>query len=129
MSTIFTKIINREISASIVYEDDNHLAFLDIVPFSKGHTLVIPKKEYAKFVDMPEDEYLELQRIVQKIAKNMNTQLKSNIGSVIYGEDVQHVHIHLFPITDELKVFEFSKTNSYLDDDERENYKNKLKLS
>ncbi len=129
MSTIFTKIINREIPALIVYEDDNHLAFLDIVPFSKGHTLVIPKKEYAKFVDMPEDEYLELQRIVQKIAKNMNTQLKSNIGSVIYGEDVQHVHIHLFPITDELKVFEFSKTNSYLDDDERENYKNKLKLS
>lgn len=129
MSSIYTKIINREIPSSIIYEDDSHIAILDIGPFSKGHTLVIPKKEYVKFYDMPEDEYVELQRIVQKVAKNMKEKLNCNIGSVIYGEDVQHVHIHLFPINNEVKVFDFSKTNSYLDDEERENYKNKLGLN
>ena len=128
MSTIFTKIINREIPASIVYEDESHIAFLDISPFTKGHTLVIPKKEYQRFTDMPENEYCELQRIVQKLSKHYKEIFSCNIGSVIYGEDVPHAHIHVFPITKDINVFNFSNTQSY-EESEMEEFKNKLKLN
>ena len=128
MTTIFTKIINREIPASIIYEDENYLAFLDINPFSKGHTLVIPKKEYANFVDMPQDEYCKLQQVVQKVAQHMREKLCVNIASMIYGEDVAHVHIHLFPITDEIGIFNFSKTQKY-EEGEMGEYKKKLYLN
>ena len=128
MSTIFTKIINKEIPASIVYEDESHIAFLDIMPFTKGHTLVIPKKEYQRFTDMPENEYTELQRVVHKLSKHYKEIFSCNIGSVIYGEDVPHVHIHIFPIKEDIKVFNFSNTQSYLDG-EMEEFKNKLKLN
>ncbi|MCH8519581.1 MAG: HIT domain-containing protein [Nanoarchaeota archaeon] len=127
MSTIFTKIINREIPASIVYEDESHIAFLDISPFTKGHTLIVPKKEYSRFTHMPENEYCELQRVVQKLSKHYREIFNSNIGSVIYGEDVPHVHIHIFPITTDIEVFNFSKTKSY-GDGEMEEFKNKLML-
>jgi histidine triad (HIT) family protein len=70
MSSIFTKIIQREIPATIIYEDENHIAFLDIQPFEKGHTLVVPKTEYETIMDMPEDVYLDLQKVVLKIAKH-----------------------------------------------------------
>lgn len=128
MASIYTKIINREIPASIIYEDENHIAFLDIAPFVKGHTLIVPKKEYAKFYDMPENEYCELQKVVHKLSKHYFEIFKCNIGSVIYGEDIQHVHIHIFPINSDVKVFDFSKTYSY-EEGEAEEFRDKLKLN
>ena len=74
--TIFDKIISGEIPASKVYEDDNFLAFLDIMPFEKGHTLVVPKKRYATIFDIPEEEYLKLQKIVHKIAGQIRKKLR-----------------------------------------------------
>ena len=125
--TIFEKIVAREVPSDIVYEDENHLAFLSIDPFVKGHTLVIPKKAYENITDMPQEEYLALQGVVHKLIKHYREIFECKIGSVIYGLDVMHVHIHIFPITDELDVFNFSRTKKYLKH-EKENYAKRLKL-
>ena len=126
---IFEKIIDREIPADIVYEDENHLAFLDITPFSKGHTLVIPKKNYENISDMPENEYLELQKVVLKLTKHYREILKCKIGQLIYGLDVSHVHIHIFPLTKDIESFKsLSKTKTYLKD-EKELYSKRLKYN
>jgi len=125
--TIFRKIIKREIPASIIYEDDKTIAILDINPFEKGHVLVIPKNPYEKVANMPENEYLELQKVVLKITKNMKKVLNANIASLVYGEEIAHVHIHLFPITPNLNIFNFKNTQKYLPN-EAENYLNKLKI-
>ncbi len=103
MSTIFTKIINREIPAEILYETDNAIAILDVMPIHYGHALVIPKKEYKNFLDVPEAELGELMIIAQKIAhslvKTFNLEgfnFFSNNGEVA-GQSVFHFHIHITP--------------------------------
>lgn len=128
--TIFEKIANHTIPAKIVYEDSKHIAFLDISPFEKGHTLVIPKKKYERITDMPDEEYINLQKIAIKIAKNMKKVLGKNIGTLVYGEDVPHVHIHLFPITKDLNL---TNTNlkpkiKYLKNED-DMYQKKLKIN
>jgi histidine triad (HIT) family protein len=95
-SCIFCKIVNKEISAEIVFENDNFLAFLDIHPQSPGHTLVIPKKHYRWVWDVPESsEYFE---VAKKIAlaerKAFGVEL---IQGKIYGEEVPHAHFWVFP--------------------------------
>ena len=110
-SCIFCKIINKEIPADIIYEDDNFLAFLDINPQSPGHTQVIPKKHYRWVWDVPNTaEYFE---IAKKIAlaqrKAFNTDF---ILSRIVGDEVPHAHIWVFPNRDILgdkKDFEGNK--------------------
>ena len=69
MSTIFTKIINREIPAEILYETDNVISIIDIMPIHYGHALIIPKKEYKDFLAVPDSELGELLSITQKVAK------------------------------------------------------------
>lgn len=117
-SCIFCKIINKEIPADIIYEDDNFLAFLDINPQSPGHTQIIPKKHYRWVWDVPNTaEYFE---IAKKIAlaqrKAFNTDF---ILSRIVGDEVPHAHIWVFPNRDILgdkKDFEGNKNKikSYL---------------
>jgi len=127
VQTIFEKIVKREIPAHIVYEDEKHLAFLDIAPLVKGHTLIIPKKCYENITDMSEEDYVELQKIVLKLVKHYREIFKVKIGTLVYGLDVPHVHIQIFPITEELDVFDFSRTKKYLDN-EAENYVSKLRF-
>ena len=74
MSSIFTKIINGEIPAHKVYEDDQILAFLDINPSSKGHTLVIPKVEIDHFDDLPDAVYQRLMMVSKRIAKQIKAK-------------------------------------------------------
>lgn len=88
MSTLFTKIIQREIPATIIYEDIDHIAILDINPFEKGHTLVIPKKEYETIFDMPEEAYLELQKVVFKIAKHYERTLGCGINILQNNKEI-----------------------------------------
>jgi len=126
--TIFAKIIKGEIPSYKVYEDENHFAFLDIGPFAKGHTLVIPKKEYDNISDMPEGEYIELQKVVLKLVKHYRKIYNCKIGTLVFGLDISHVHIHVFPINDELEIFDFNKLHKYLDG-EAENFMNRLKLN
>lgn len=103
MSTIFTKIINREIPAEILYETDNVISIIDIMPIHYGHALVIPKKEYKHFLDVPESEVGELLVVAQKVAKALvktfhlqGYNFFSNNGEVA-GQSVFHFHIHITP--------------------------------
>ncbi len=102
MSTIFTKIIDREIPAEILYESGSVIAIIDIMPIHYGHALIIPKKEYKTFLDVPESELGELMIVTQKIAKALVTAFNlegfnfANNGEVA-GQSVYHFHIHVTP--------------------------------
>ncbi|MBW3010935.1 HIT domain-containing protein [Candidatus Woesearchaeota archaeon] len=95
---IFCKIIAGEIKTDFIHEDEKYIAFMDIEPVAKGHMLVIPKKHYQFFIDMPEDEYAEISRIVHKLANALKKATDTEYIHVgIEGVDVPHVHIHIIP--------------------------------
>lgn len=99
MATVFTKIVNGDIPSHKVYEDEDHLAFLTIDPFSDGHTLVIPKQEYEHIWQMPEEEYKKLWSVAKKVAVQIDNIFKpERIGTFVDGAEVPHVHIHLVPV-------------------------------
>ena len=99
MLSIFSKIVNGDLPAFKVEEDENHLAFLDVFPLAKGHVLVIPKKETDYIFDINSDEYLALWQFSQKVAKAMDKVIPcKRIGVVVIGLEVPHAHIHLVPI-------------------------------
>ncbi len=93
---IFCKIVNREIPAPFIYEDDTFFAFLDNNPVSRGHTLIIPKSHYRWVWDVPElGKYFE---VAGKIAKAQQNAFKiDEIWSGIRGEEVPHAHISIMP--------------------------------
>ena len=99
MQSVFSKIVSGDIPAFKVAEDDNHLAFLDIFPLAKGHVLVIPKKETDYIFDIATDEYLQLFKFAQKVAKAMDKVIDcKRIGVAVIGLEVPHAHIHLVPL-------------------------------
>lgn len=109
MSSIFTKIVNGEIPAYKVAEDDNYLAFLDVNPNAKGHTLCIPKQEINKIFDMDEDHYLGLMKFSRKVAKALEKSVEcKRVGVAVVGLEVPHVHVHLIPLNnmDEMRFID-----------------------
>ena len=99
MSSIFTKIINGEIPCYKIAEDENFLAFLDINPNAKGHTLCVPKIEIDKIFEMKESHYLELMKFSRKVALALEKTVPCNrVGISVIGLEVPHVHVHLIPI-------------------------------
>ncbi len=125
--TIFTKIIKKEIPASIVYEDDESIAFLDINPVSKGHTLLITKDPHPWMTDIPDDL---IGRTFIK-AKKLMIVMKEAIGCyyvqlTITGTDVPHFHIHLIPRYFDDSLISWPKTE-YESPEEKENYISKIK--
>lgn len=99
MATIFTKIINREIPAEIIAEDDNYIAFLDIMPLVKGHVLVVPKKETDYIFDLDDTTLSGLNVFAKKVAKAIDKTIKcTRVGVAVIGLEVPHVHIHLVPL-------------------------------
>lgn len=99
MSTVFTKIINGEIPAYKIAEDDRFLAFLDVMPLAKGHTLVIPKKETDLIFDMETEEYKDLWAFAQKVAAKVGKAIPCvRVGVAVVGLEVPHAHIHLVPL-------------------------------
>lgn len=101
MSSIFTKIINGEIPAYKITENDKFLAFLDVNPNAKGHTLCIPKQEINKIFDMDEDLYLELMQFSRKIAIALEKAIDcKRVGMAVVGLEVPHVHVHLIPLNE-----------------------------
>lgn len=101
MSSIFTKIINGEIPCYKIAEDENYLAFLDVNPNTKGHTLCIPKEEINKIFDMEEEHYLGLMKFSRKIAKALEKTVEcKRIGVAVVGLEVPHTHVHLIPLQD-----------------------------
>jgi histidine triad (HIT) family protein len=101
MSSIFTKIVNGEIPSYKIAEDENYLAFLDVNPNAKGHTLCIPKQEINKIFDMEEDLYLGLMKFSRKVAKALEKTVPcKRIGLAVVGLEVPHTHVHLIPLHD-----------------------------
>ena len=99
MPTLFTKIINGEIPAYKVAEDDRFLAFLDIRPNTKGHTLCIPKEEVNKIFDLDEETYMGLMAFSRKVAKGLEKAIScKRVGMAVVGLEVPHVHVHLIPL-------------------------------
>ena len=99
MASIFTKIVNREIPAHIVAEDDDHLAFLDINPLVMGHCLIIPKSEVDYIYDLSDDETAKINLFAKKVAKAIEKTVSCNrVGIAVIGLEVPHAHIHLIPI-------------------------------
>lgn len=99
MPTIFTRIVNREIPANIVAEDDDFLAFLDINPLTKGHTLVIPKKEVDYFFDLDNVTLSKINLFCKKIAQAIEKVVDcERIGITVMGLEVPHAHVHLIPM-------------------------------
>ena len=99
MASIFTKIVRKEIPAHIVAETEQFLAFLDINPLAKGHTLVIPKQEIDYLFDLPDDLYIGLQVFAREVARAMKKVIDCElIGTAVIGLEVPHAHIHLVPI-------------------------------
>ena len=97
--SIFTKIVLGEISCYKIAEDKNYLAFLDINPNTKGHTLVIPKKEVNKIFDLDKQTYSELMSFSYRVAKALEKTIScERIGMSVIGLEVPHVHVHLLPI-------------------------------
>jgi len=101
MASIFTKIVNGEIPYYKIAEDENYLAFLDVNPNAKGHTLCIPKQEINKIFDMEEEHYLGLMKFSRKVAKAIEKSVEcKRIGVAVVGLEVPHVHVHLIPLQD-----------------------------
>ena len=99
MPTIFSKIINGEIPAYKVAENDNFLAFLDVNPNAKGHTLCIPKKEVNKIFDLDPSVYLELMDFSRTVALAIEKAVDcKRVGMTVIGLEVPHVHVHLIPL-------------------------------
>jgi len=100
---LFCKIINKEIPAHIIYEDKDSVAFLDIKPHSKGHTVVIPKKHAVTPFDLDEKSFKELLLDVKKVMEKIRDVLYPdgfNVGwnqNTAAGQIVAHLHIHIFP--------------------------------
>ncbi len=120
IQSLFSKIVNGDIPAYIVAEDESHLAFLDIYPLAYGHVLVIPKKQIDYIFDMDSDEYLALFRFTKKVAKAMDDVIFCDrIGIAVIGLEVPHVHIHLVPLNNvsdinfEKDKLSFSKEKMY----------------
>jgi histidine triad (HIT) family protein len=99
MASIFTKIIQRQIPAHILLEDDRYIAFLDIMPLTEGHALVVPKKEIDYIFDLDDDTLSNLHLFSKRVAAAIrNATGCERVGVAVLGMEVPHAHVHLVPM-------------------------------
>jgi histidine triad (HIT) family protein len=109
MSSIFTKIIKGEIPCYKIAEDANFLAFLDVNPNAKGHTLCVPKQEIDKIFELEDDLYIGLMQFSKKIAFALEKTVPcKRVGIAVIGLEVPHAHVHLIPLN-EMDEMRFQK--------------------
>jgi histidine triad (HIT) family protein len=124
MASIFTKIINGEIPCYKIAEDNNFIAFLDVNPNAKGHTLCVPKQEINKLFEMEDDHYLNLMKFSRTIALALEKAVScKRIGMSVIGLEVPHVHVHLIPLN-EIDEVRFQKKVSFTKEEFEEIAKN-----
>ena len=127
MASIFSKIAKGEIPAYKVAENENYLAFLDIFPLQKGHTLVIPKKEVDYIFELNDQDYQGLMLFAKEVAEKIKKVIPCNrLGMTVIGLEVPHAHVHLIPINAE-KDMNFSSKKLSLSDGEFESIANKIR--
>ncbi|MCD4734696.1 MAG: HIT domain-containing protein [Bacteroidales bacterium] len=119
MASIFSKIVAGEIPAYKIAESEDYLSFLDINPLSKGHALVVPKKEVDNVFDLDDELYSGLFGFAKKVAKAIQDTVScKRIGMVVYGLDVPHAHLHLIPLQGIGNEIDFSKPKVQLTKEE-----------
>ncbi|HLE74542.1 MAG TPA: HIT family protein [Candidatus Bathyarchaeia archaeon] len=112
---VFCKIARKQAFASLVYEDDNVMAFLDIRPLSEGHTLVIPKEHYETIFEIPEELVAHLYRIVKRVALAVKKATEADGISIIQqngkaaGQEIFHLHVHVIPRFEGQKLMRFGE--------------------
>ncbi|MBI2021794.1 HIT family protein [Candidatus Daviesbacteria bacterium] len=112
-SCIFCKIVKGEIPSYRVWEDEQYFAFLDIFPIKEGHTMVIPKRHKGYLFDLEDQELeglIKASKKVSQILKDAFNPKTGRIGVMVYGLDVDHVHVHLVPLD---KPGDLSFANKY----------------
>ena len=118
MATIFSKIITGEIPSYKVAENEDFYAFLDINPLTKGHTLVVPKREVDYIFDLADDELASMHVFAKKVARAIEKAFPcKKVGEAVIGLEVPHAHIHLIPIQKESDML-FSNPKLKLSDEE-----------
>ena len=99
MATIFTRIIQGEIPCHKIAENDKFIAFLDITPVAKGHTLVVPKQEVDYFFDLDNDLLTAINVFAKEVAVKLQRAIPCRrVGVAIIGLEVPHAHVHLVPL-------------------------------
>lgn len=128
MASIFTKIVEGEIPCYKVAENDQFLAFLDIQPLQKGHTLVVPKKEVDEFFDLDDKTMADMMLFAKSVATKIKANFDCNrVGMTVIGLEVPHAHIHLIPINEEPDM-NFHSPKLSLSSDEMKSIAAKLQL-
>ena len=118
---VFCDIIDGKIPSKKIFEDNDILAILDISQTTKGHTLVMPKKHYANFLEMPNNEYSSLMAKVQVLSKQIVNKLNANGCNVLIntnevaGQTVMHTHVHIIPRYDSNDTVKFEFKENKLD--------------
>ncbi len=129
MASIFTRIIHREIPAYIVAESDDALAFLDIRPLTKGHTLVVPKQEVDYLFDLDDELYTRLHLFAKEVAIALKKVIPcQRIATAVMGLEVPHAHIHLIPMN-HMSDANFSNPKLELTEEEMRRIADKIKAA
>jgi histidine triad (HIT) family protein len=128
MSSIFSKIVRGEIPCYRVAENNDFLAFLDVNPLVKGHTLVIPKKEEDYIFDLDDTTFTNLHLFAKDVAKKLKASIPcKKIGVTVIGLEVPHAHIHLIPINS-IDDMNFSREKLRLSSEELQELAHKVNL-
>jgi histidine triad (HIT) family protein len=128
MTSIFTKLINREIPGHIIAEDDHYIAFLDIMPLVRGHVLVVPKQEISYIFDMDDQLLAGLHVFSKRVAKAIDKSIKcTRVGVAVIGLEVPHVHIHLVPLNS-MDDINFTRPKLKLEEEELAEIAEKIRM-
>ncbi len=126
MATIFSRIIAGEIPSYKIAEDENYYAFLDINPLTKGHTLVVPKKEIDYIFDLDDQTLAGMVLFAKRVAAKIKREITcSRVAMVVLGMEIPHAHIHLIPIQNENDV-DFHREKLHLTPDEFQEIANRI---
>jgi histidine triad (HIT) family protein len=127
MASIFTRIIRGEIPCYKIAESEDFLAFLDINPLARGHTLVIPKQETDYYFDLEDELLASMQVFSKKVARAIDKVMDcKRVGVVVLGLEVPHAHIHLIPINSLFDI-EFSRPKLRLSKEEFEDIASRIR--
>lgn len=119
MECLFCKIINKEIPSNIIYEDNEIMAFLDINPTTNGDTLIIPKKHYKDFREIPDETMQAINNLVKKLYPIYKEKLACDgltlSTNIDYGQEIKHYHLHFIPRYTDDQVKHLSNKNTLKD--------------
>lgn len=129
MASIFTKIINGEIPAYKIAENDKFIAILDVFPLVKGHTLVIPKVEVDKIFELDRETYAGLMDFAYDVAQGVEKAIPcKRVGVAVIGLEVPHVHVHLVPLNT-MQDINFTNEKLKLSEEEMKEIQEKIKAN